>query len=154
MNYQIVSERKAKNPVRIISSQDTYAVVKRYAGAKKEQFIVITLNGRHAVISVEIVSIGIVNRTITHPREVFAKAIQDRAVSIILCHNHPSGETLHSFEDIHLTRQLIEAGKILGIPVIDHLVISKSGYLSMEKEGYLNPREKKKKKEKGKDSPQ
>jgi DNA repair protein RadC len=153
MKYEIVSERRVKSPVRIINSRDLYAVVKRYAGAKKEQFIVITLNARQEVISVGIVTIGLVNRAIIHPREVFAKAIQDRAVSIVLCHNHPSGETLPSFEDIHLTHQLIEAGKILGIPVIDHLVISKSGYLSMQKEGYLKPREKKET-ENGKDSPQ
>ena len=135
MTYQIISERRLKRKVKVISPEEAYLLVKRYAAEKQECFILLTLNGSHNVISVSIVSIGLVNRTIVHPREVFAKAISDRASAIIVCHNHPSGAVDPSAEDKQVTREIFQAGEIIGIPLIDHIIFSKSGYTSLKKEG-------------------
>jgi DNA repair protein RadC len=130
MTYQIVSERKAATPAAIQKPADTYKLVKRYAGQKQEHFIVITLDGAHKPISVTIASIGLVNRTLVHPREVFNKAVGDMATAVIICHNHPSGQCQPSDEDNDITERLVNAGQVLGIPVIDHLVITRNGYFS------------------------
>ena len=143
MTYQIVSERQIKNTCKVITSDDAYELVKRYRDAEKEHFIVITLNNNHNPVSVAIASIGLVNKTIVHPREIFIRAIQDMATAIIVCHNHPSGSLAVSPEDIEITDRLCEAGKIIGINVIDHLIISKNGYVSMCKQGYLKATEEK-----------
>lgn len=138
MTYEIVSERKFRTSVRLSVPEDAYSVVKRYARSKKEQFILLTLNGAHEIISVAIISIGLVNRTVVHPREVFFKAINDLATSVIICHNHPSGKVEPSPEDIELTKRLVSAGELIGIPVLDHLIISKNGYISLLKRGLLS----------------
>jgi DNA repair protein RadC len=137
MTYEIVSERTARKPVRVISSRALYEELKRYAAAQQERFLVITLNTRHEIISITIATIGLVGRSLIHPREVFVKAITDRATAVILCHNHPSGNTAPSSEDIHITRRIAQAGRIIDIPVLDHLIISKTGYFSMREEGLL-----------------
>jgi DNA repair protein RadC len=131
MKYQIVSERKLRRRVKIETPEEVYKAVKRYAGAKQEQFILLTLNGAHNVISVSIISIGLVNKTVVHPREVYCRAISDRASAIIICHNHPSGSTEPSKEDKQVTMEIYSAGEIIGIPLIDHIVFSKTGYTSL-----------------------
>ena len=141
MKYQIVSERQIYNDAIIKTSDDAYEIVKRYRNEEKEHFIVITLNNNHNPISVVIASIGLVNKTIVHPREVFVRAIQDLASAIIVCHNHPSGSLVVSPEDIEITDRLNEAGKIIGINVVDHLIFTKDGYTSMRKQGYLQNKE-------------
>jgi DNA repair protein RadC len=135
MTYQIISERKLRHKVKITKPDDAYAVIKRYAKAKQEYFILLTLDGAHCVISVSIISIGIVNRTIIHPREVFAKAISDRASAVIICHNHPSGELFPSDEDKDVTEKINEAGKVLGIPFLDHILFTSKGYISLFQSG-------------------
>ena len=135
--YQIISERKLRNNVKIITPDEAYQIVKRYAKIKQEQLILLTLNGSHEVISVSIVSIGTVNETLVHPREVFCKAISDRAVSIIVCHNHPSGSLLLSRGDKEITREIHKAGKIIGIPLLDHIVFTKNGFTSLRKAGFF-----------------
>jgi DNA repair protein RadC len=137
MMYQIISERKIRNPGEIKTPEDVYAIVKRYAKATQEQFIVITLNAAHEPLSVCITGIGTVSNTIVHPREVFTRAIRDMAAAVVVCHNHPSGSIIPSPEDIEITARLFEAGKIIGIRVMDHLIISKSGYCSMAREGFF-----------------
>ncbi|GHV40882.1 hypothetical protein AGMMS49546_15630 [Spirochaetia bacterium] len=137
MLYEIVSERKVRCTTRIKTPDDMYVLVKRYAQAKKEQFIVVTLNVVHEPLSVRIVSTGNVNRVIVHPREVFYPAIQDLAAAVILCHNHPSGSLEPSREDREITKRLVSAGAVLGIHVLDHLIIGKSGYFSFQKNGFL-----------------
>ena len=141
MKYQIVSERQIYNDAIIKTSDDAYEIVKRYRNEEKEHFIVITLNNNHNPISVVIASIGLVNKTIVHPREVFVRAIQDLASAVIVCHNHPSGSLTISPEDIEITERLNEAGKIIGIDVVDHLIFTKDGYTSMRKQGYLQNKE-------------
>jgi DNA repair protein RadC len=135
MTYQIVSERRKDNPNIIKDPKDIYNLVKRYRNARQEHFIVITLDGAHKPVSVVIVSIGLVNRTIVHPREVFFRAIQDMASAIVICHNHPSCFLQPSPEDRDLTNRLEEAGNLLGIQVLDHIIFCKYGYLSFREEG-------------------
>jgi len=135
MTYQIISERRLKRKVKIIGPEEAYLLVKRYAALMQEYFILLTLNSVHNVISISIVSIGLVNKTIVHPREVFCKAISDRASAVIVCHNHPSGAAIPSGEDKLITRKIFKAGEIIGIPLLDHIVFSKSGYTSMKEQG-------------------
>ena len=135
MTYQIVSERKLKKKVKIQKPEHIYSLIKQYARAKHEQFLLITVNSAHDVISVSIISMGTVNKTIVHPREIFVRAITDRACGIIICHNHPSGLLDPSEEDVELTQTVFLAGEIVGIRLIDHVIFSKEGYLSLKQQG-------------------
>ena len=141
MTYQIISERRLKNNVKIVQPDEVYQLVKRYANKKQEQLILLTLNGAHNVISVSIISIGLVNKTIVHPREIFCKAISDRAEGIIICHNHPSGQIIPSEEDKEVTRTIYKAGKIIGIPLLDHIIFSRNGFISQREEGNFPERD-------------
>jgi len=137
MTYQIISERKLKRKVKIRSPAEAYGAVKRYAAMKQEYFILLTLNGARNVISVSIVTIGLANKAFVHAREIFCRAISDNATEIIICHNHPSGEVMPSNEDLQLTKDIYLAGKIIGIPLVDHIIISKKGYMSMREKGFF-----------------
>ena len=97
----------------------------------QEHMVIVTLNSSNVVIDIHEMTMGIANQTLVHPREAFVHAIADRAVSVIFVHNHPSGNSEPSDEDIGITRVLCAAGKIIQIPVIDHLVISKGGMVSI-----------------------
>ena len=101
-----------------------------------ECFVCITLNGCHKIIGTYVVSKGLVNQTIVHPREVFRPAIADNAVAVIIAHNHPSGNLEPSMEDKGTTKRIKEAGNLLGIKVLDHLIVSPSvkGYFSFLEE--------------------
>ena len=119
---------------RAISVTTPEDVLSRLAGLKfksQECFAVVTLNAANYVIGVHEVTSGLVNQTPIAPREAFAKAIEDRAVAIILAHNHPSGSTEPSDQDYAITRVLCASGKVLQIPVIDHIIVGKGGYTSM-----------------------
>lgn len=130
--------RNLRKSSKIKTPQDAYEEVKHYASRSQEHLIVIALNGAHEVIYTEVVTIGLVNMTVVHPREVFANAIKNRATGIILSHNHPSG--IHeeaSQEDITITKRIRNAGMILGIGLIDHIIISENGYMSFKEKGLL-----------------
>jgi DNA repair protein RadC len=129
MLYEIVSIRKRK-AVKIKKPSDVCDLLKSYAKKRQEYFVVLTLNGAHDVVSMRIVSIGLVNRTIVHPREVFVHAIKDHASAVIVAHNHTSGNLEPSDEDKEVTRMLKDAGEIIGIRLLDHVVFSKHGYYS------------------------
>ena len=101
----------------------------------KEHFYIIALNSRNH--SVAEVSVGSLNASIVHPREVFAEAIKNKAASVIFVHNHPSGDPEPSEDDLELNKRLVEAGKILGIEVIDHIIIGKACFLSFKEKGLL-----------------
>ncbi|POR01656.1 hypothetical protein AU468_07800 [Alkalispirochaeta sphaeroplastigenens] len=122
---------------RIRHPSDAVPLLQHYADRRQEHFLAISLNGAHEVNAVRIVSVGLVNRTLVHPREVFADALQDRAAAIIVAHNHPSGNTEPSAEDRAVTRTLIEAGDILGIRLLDHIVFSAQGYYSFREQDEL-----------------
>ena len=104
---------------------------------RQEHFICITLNGAGEVLSGRIITVGLLNHSLVHPREVYADAITDRAASVICVHNHPSGSLEPSPQDIAITTQLREAGLLLGIQLIDHIIVTKTGYLSMKERGLL-----------------
>lgn len=99
---------------------------------KKEYFSILLLNTKNEVISIENISIGSLNASIVHPREVFSRAIKRNSASVILAHNHPSGDPSPSQEDIQITRRLKEAGAIIGIPVLDHVIIGDGTYISLK----------------------
>lgn len=98
---------------------------------KQEHFVVLTLDGANRLISNTVVFQGTVNGSLIHPREIFAKAIEDRAASIIVAHNHPSGSVEPSSEDLRVTDMLKEAGRLLGIKVLEHIIVSRSGQWSI-----------------------
>lgn len=125
--------------VRITAPEDVLAIpeVRDLKTKKQEHFLVLTLNGASEMIRALTITMGLLNHSLVHPREVFAEAIADRAASIICIHNHPSGNLDPSQQDIAITRQLVSAGEILGIQVLDHLIISKQGISSLRQAGYL-----------------
>lgn len=116
---------------------DSHGVAKALDFAKEldqEHFFVLTLRGDNSVKQIYTATIGILNKTQVHPREVFKFAIQDRAASVIIAHNHPSGTNTPSTQDDATTKTLVSAGKILGINVLDHIIIAKHGHFSYQGE--------------------
>ena len=101
----------------------------------KEHFLCLYLNARNQVVHKEVVSIGSLSASIVHPREVFQVALHHAVASIILAHNHPSGDVSPSKDDIELTRRLVKAGQIMGIEVLDHLIVAKQDFLSFKERG-------------------
>jgi DNA repair protein RadC len=97
---------------------------------QREHFLVLLLNARHEVIGRETVSIGTLNASLVHPREVFRPAISAAAASVVLVHNHPSGDPEPSEEDLGITKRLVEAGELLGIGVLDHVIVASRGVVS------------------------
>ena len=123
---------KQKNQI-IKKPKDLYPLLKeKIINFHKEYFIVASLDNRNKLINIDIVSIGTLNSSLIHPRETFEVAIKNHAAGIIICHNHPSGELKPSKDDLTVTRTLVEAGKLLGIEVADHLIICKDGYFSFK----------------------
>lgn len=112
--------------------------IPRFRGSKKETFMALLLNSSNQIIKEQIISIGTLNASIVHPREVFRQAIIEAAASIILVHNHPSGNPTPSNEDISVTKTLIEVGNIIDIKVLDHLIIAGETYTSFVKRGLLS----------------
>jgi len=102
-----------------------------------EYFVCITLNGANEVIEKRIITIGLLNSSQIHPREVFADAIADRAAAVILAHNHPSGDLKPSSADAQSHRRLTDAGNIVGIRILDHIIVSKKGYFSFQESGLI-----------------
>lgn len=103
----------------------------------REHFMVLLLDTKHQVLGVETVSIGSLNSTVVHPRELFKTAIKRSAAAVILAHNHPSGDPNPSPEDLAVTGRLVEAGRILGIEVLDHVIIGDGRYYSFKKDGKI-----------------
>jgi len=103
----------------------------------KEHFKLILLNPRNKIIGISTISIGTLNASLVHPREVFKDAIAHSAASVVLAHNHPSGDPEPSEDDLTITKRLIEAGKILGVEVIDHLIVGKNGFFSFKAKGLV-----------------
>ncbi|MDR0302981.1 MAG: DNA repair protein RadC [Treponema sp.] len=116
---------------------DIFTHVRHYADRKQEHFISLSLNGAHEVLAVRIVTIGLVNKTIVHPREVFADIIQDRAAAFCVAHNHPSGKLESSPEDDDITERLLSAAHILGLRFLDHIIFSQTNWWSFRENGKL-----------------
>lgn len=124
---------KAKAPTVVRGPEDVASLpsVKRLATEKREHFVVALLNARHEVQGVEVISIGSLNASIVHPREVFKPAITASAATVALIHCHPSGDPEPSEEDISITKRLVEVGELLGIPVLDHVIVAERGIVSL-----------------------
>jgi len=112
-------------------AQDVYDYLQDMRNLPKEHLRGLYLNSHNRVIRDEVISIGTINSSIIHPREVFRPAIECNAAALVLAHNHPSGEAIASAEDVEITHQLIAAGKMLGIAVLDHVIITKTGFTSV-----------------------
>ncbi len=122
---------------KVTRPDDILPLVAHLRDKRQEHFCCITLNGAGEVLGNRIITVGLLNHSLVHPREVFADAITDRAASIICVHNHPSGSLEPSSQDIAITAQLREAGSLVGIQLIDHVIVTKSGHLSMRERGLV-----------------
>ncbi|MBP5402166.1 MAG: DNA repair protein RadC [Treponema sp.] len=109
---------------------DIIKYVQNYAIKPQEHFITICLSGAHEIMNINVTSVGTVNHTIIHPREIFTEAIKRQASAVIVCHNHPSGNCSPSKDDIETTEKLVQASEILGITLLDHIIINKTSYFS------------------------
>lgn len=136
--FELARRYLIKEETKVASPPDVLPLVSDIVNKKQEYFVCISLNGAGEVVGNRVVTVGLLNHSLVHPREVFADVITDRAASVILVHNHPSGSLEPSKEDMAITRQLVEAGSILGIKVLDHLIVSKKGHLSMKEKGLLS----------------
>ena len=116
----------------ITSPADVLNELRHIKDAKREYFVAIFLNARNQVLKTEVISVGSLNASLVHPRELFAPAVGISAASVILGHNHPSGNCEPSREDIQLTRRMVQAGEIMGIEVVDHLIVGSERFLSMK----------------------
>ena len=123
----------------VIRTPDDVAalLLPRFRFETKESFLAVLLSTKNHVLKAPVISVGSLNASIVHPREVFREAINASAASVILAHNHPSGDPAPSAEDIDLTRKLAEAGKLLNIPVLDHVILGDGRYISLKEKGIL-----------------
>lgn len=123
--------------LKIGTPADVLPLIRHFADRKQEHFLAVTINGANEVLYVRVVSIGLIDRTPVHPREVFADALTDRASGIIVAHNHPAGSLDPSPADIDATKQIKQAGEIIGIELLDHIIFNRKGYFSFLEEGRL-----------------
>ena len=135
--FELARRYLLKETVKIKSAKDILPLVADIADKKQEYFVCISLNGANEVIEKRIVTIGLVNSSQIHPREVFADVIADRAAAVIFSHNHPSGDPKPSETDAKTHRQLTEAGTILGLKILDHIIVTKKGYFSFQEAGLI-----------------
>ncbi|MFZ3062712.1 MAG: DNA repair protein RadC [Actinomycetota bacterium] len=123
--------------VTIKTPDDVYKSTSELKKARKEYFLALYLNARNQLIKKEVISIGSLNANIVHPREVFEPAVGVAAASLILVHNHPSGQPDPSDDDISLTKRLVLAGEIMGIEILDHIVVGEKGFVSIKEKGLM-----------------
>lgn len=130
--------RHSINRTRTIrSAEDVLPLVSHIRHKQREHVLVITLDGADCVLEVCMIAVGTLTTALVHPREVFADAITERAASIILVHNHPSGSLEPSVQDRAVTKQIAESGRILGIPLKDHIIVTADAYCSLNVRGLL-----------------
>ena len=135
--FQAISERYAKEKILKKTPLDSPQAVANYlreklGREKKEHFVILSLDTRSNLIKISDISVGTLNANLVHPREVFKEAIDARAASVIVAHNHPSGDPEPSEDDLTITKRLIEAGKIMGIEILDHIIITKTKVFSFK----------------------
>lgn len=126
-----------KQSALLLSSQDVWEQLKDIRDNKKEHFVIFFLDARNQEIKRETVSVGSLDANLVHPREVFEPAVRHLAAQVIVAHNHPAGDPAPSQEDSDITKQLVEAGKLLGIEVKDHIIVSKAGFFSFREHKLL-----------------
>ncbi|MDR0663210.1 MAG: hypothetical protein LBF80_03915 [Spirochaetaceae bacterium] len=124
----------------IKDSNGLFSMLRHYADCRQERLISVSLNGAREVLAVRVVTVGLVNKAVIHPREIFADVITDRASAVCIAHNHPSGVVSPSREDDEVTKIMVKAAHILGISLLDHLIFSSDKFYSYHREGKLNQR--------------
>ncbi len=134
---EFVRRRIRPRGIKIAFPPDVFPLIRHVADRRQEHFVCVSLNGANEVIALRTVSVGLVNRALVHPREVFADPITDRAAAVIVAHNHPSGNLTPSQDDLEVTHQLQAAGNTLGIKLLDHLIFDQQNYYSMMENGCL-----------------
>jgi DNA repair protein RadC len=123
--------------LKITTPADVLPLIRHFADRKQEHFLSITINGANEVLNVRVVSIGLVDRSPVHPREVFADVLADRASGVIVAHNHPTGSLEPSLADEQVTQQIKQAGEVVGIQLLDHIIFNRNGYFSFLESGRL-----------------
>ncbi len=121
----------------ILSPKDVWDELKDIRDNKKEHFVIFFLDARNQEIKKEIISVGILNANLVHPREVFEPAVRNLVAQIVITHNHPSGDLEPSEDDLIITKRLIEAGKIMGIEINDHVIVTKNGFFSFKEKNLI-----------------
>jgi DNA repair protein RadC len=121
----------------IATPKDAVAQLSELRQNKKEHFVVLYLNARNQLVHKETISIGTLNTNLVHPREVFEPALRHSAANVMVAHNHPSGDPEPSEDDLEITKRLTEAGKMMGVEIMDHIVVSKNGHFSFKEEKLL-----------------
>lgn len=140
MRVELIKEKwvSYEAPARINSSSEAVGLFReRIGNSDRENFVIILLDAKNRPVGIHTVSIGSMTSAVVHPREVFKAAIVANAAAIVACHNHPSGDPTPSREDMEITTRLKEAGELLGIRFLDHVILGESGHMSMADRGIL-----------------
>lgn len=135
--FELARRYLMKEAVKIVTAADALPLLADIATRQQEYFVCFSLNGANEVIERRIVTIGLLDRSPIHPREVYADVIADRAAAVIFAHNHPSGDVQPSDADLRTHEQLTEAGKLLGLRVLDHIIVARKGYFSFQEAGLI-----------------
>lgn len=134
LGKRLLKDKKAEI---YLKPKEIWEELKDLRDHKKEHFVIFYLDSRNQEIKREIISVGSLNANLVHPREVFEPAVRHLAAQIVLAHNHPSGDPEPSEDDLEITKRLTESGKILGIEVVDHIIITKTGFISFKEKKLL-----------------
>lgn len=135
--FEFVRRRIKPEGLKIKFPADVVPLIRHYGDRKQEHFICVSINGANEVMSVRVITIGLINKSHVHPREVFADVISERASAVIIAHNHPVGELAPSKDDIEITNQIKAAGKVLGINLLDHIIFNGKSYYSFAENDIL-----------------
>lgn len=136
--FELARRHLMPDAVKIASATDVLPLLVDIATKQQEHFVCISLNGANEVIQKRTVTVGLLDRSQVHPREVFADVIADRAAAVIFAHNHPSGDLRPSDADLKMQDQLVQAAKILGVRVLDHVIVTKKGHYSFQEAGLVD----------------
>jgi len=128
--FEFVRRRIKPEGLKLKFPVDVLPMIQHYGDRKQEHFLCVSINGANEVINVRVVTIGLINKTHVHPREVFADVIAERASAVIIAHNHPTGDLKPSAEDIKITKRIKNAAKVLGINLLDHIIFNTKAYYS------------------------
>ena len=128
--FEFVRRRIKPEGLKIKFPVDVLPLIQHYGDRKQEHFLCISINGANEVMNIRVVTIGLLNKSQVHPREVFADVIAERASAVIVAHNHPNGDLKPSNEDITVTKRIKEAAAVLGIGLLDHIIFNNKGYYS------------------------
>ncbi len=135
--FEFVRRRIKPEGLKIKFPVDVLPLIQYYGDRKQEHFLCISINGANEVMNIRVVTIGLINKSQVHPREVFADLIAERASAVIIAHNHPFGNLKPSNEDITVTKRIKEAAAILGISLLDHIIFNNKGYYSFVEQDEL-----------------